>query len=72
MNALYLGADIPQGTYVEIEHLYPILEDDFTEMSNDRQEVAAGLRSRTGYIRKWGVAPDPLAELARMREENAS
>ena len=72
MDAVYLGAEVPDEYSVEIEHLYPILEDDFTEMSNDRQEVAAGLRSRTGYIRKWGVAPDPLAELARMREENAS
>ncbi len=71
MNALYLGADIPQGTYVEIEHLYPILEDDFTEMSNDRQEVAAGLRSRASYIEKWCVAPDAETELARVREETS-
>ena len=69
MNAVYLGTDIPEGYSVEIEHLYPILEDDFTEMSNDRQEVAAGLRSRASYIEKWGVAPDAAAELARVRDE---
>ena len=71
MEAVYLGADIPEGVYVEIEHLYPILEDDFTEMTNDRQEVAAGLRSRASYILKWGVAPDADAELDRIREEGA-
>ena len=69
MEAVYLGTPIPEGYSVEIEHLYPILEDDFTEMANDRQEVAAGLRSRASYIQKWGVAPDAEAELARVREE---
>ena len=66
MEAVYSGAEIPEGYFAEIEHLYPILEDDFTEMANDRQEVAAGLRSRVSYIRKWGVAPDPEEELMRI------
>lgn len=66
MEAVYSGADIPEGLFVEVEHLYPILEDDFTEMANDRQEVAAGLRSRLSYLQKWGVAPDPEAELMRI------
>ena len=71
MHAVYLGTDIPDDYYVEIEHIYPILEDDFSEMSNDRQEVAAGLRSRRSYIEKWGVAPDAQAELDRVRKESA-
>ena len=69
MEAIYMQADIPDAYYAEIEHLYPILEDDFTEMANDRQEVAAGLRSRTNYIQKWGVAPDAQAELDRVKAE---
>lgn len=72
MEAVYCNADMPLHFYAEIEHLYPILEDDFTEMANDRQEVAAGLRSRTSYIRKWGVAPDPQAELDRVKQESFS
>ena len=69
MEALYMNADIPDGLYTQIEHLYPILEDDFTEMANDRQEVAAGLRSRKSYIEKWGVASDAQAELDLVKEE---
>ena len=71
MMKVYQNADIPEDFTIEIEHLYPILEDDFTEMANDRQEVASGLRSRAGYIRKWGVAADADAELARIAQEGA-
>ena len=63
MENVYLNAGISEDFSVSVEHIYPILEDDFTEMSNDRQEVAAGLRSRRNYIEKWDVAPDSLAEL---------
>ena len=69
MEAVYMNVDIPDGIYSQIEHLYPILEDDFTEMANDRQEVTAGLRSRINYMKKWGVAPDAQAELDRMKAE---
>ena len=70
MARVYQNADIPDDYYVEIEHMYPILEDDFSEMANDRQEVAGGLRSRSSYIRKWGVAPDAAAELERVKAES--
>ncbi len=70
MKAVYGNADIPDDYSVQIEHLYPIIEDDFDEMANDRQEVAGGLRSRRSYIEKWGVAPDAEAELARMKAES--
>ena len=69
MRAVYLGGVFPDGIFAEIEHLYPILEDDFTEMSNDRQEVAAHLRSRKSYIQKWTVAPDADAELRAIAHE---
>ena len=69
MRAVYLGGFFPDGIFAEIEHLYPILEDDFTEMSNDRQEVAAHLRSRKSYIQKWTVAPDADAELRAIAHE---
>ncbi len=70
MARVYQNADVPDDYYVEIEHMYPILEDDFSEMANDRQEVAGGLRSRSSYIRKWGVAPDAAAELERVKAES--
>ncbi len=70
MTAVYHDTVIPDNYSVEIEHLYPIIEDDFTEMSNDRQEVAAGLRSRKSYIEKWGVAADAEAEITRMKTES--
>ena len=69
MAAVYHGAEIPEGISVQVEHLYPIIEDDFTEMANDRQEVAAGLRSRESYMVKWAIAPDAAAELEKIRRE---
>ena len=68
MRAVYAGGD--ESDYaVNVEHLYPILEDDFEEMTNDRQEVAAGLRSPTSYIRKWTVAADAESEWQRVKDE---
>ena len=71
MEALYMNADIPDGLYTQIEHLYPILEDDFDEMSNDLREVAAGVRSRKSYINKWGTAPDADEELRQILREQS-
>ncbi len=70
MRAAYFDGDVTHDFAVNVEHLYPILEDDFDEMTNDRQEVAAGLRSRTSYIEKWGIAPNAADELRRMNTEN--
>lgn len=69
MQAAYAGYTIPIEYTVKVEHLYPILEDDFDEMSNDMQEVTQQLRSRKNYIEKWGVAPDADAELRQIKLE---
>ncbi len=67
--AAYQGLTFPDDTAVHIEHIYPILEDDFDEMANDQQEVAHQLRSRLSYMKKWGIAPDADAELLQIKKE---
>ena len=69
MAAAYQGLSFPEDTSVHVEHLYPILEDDFDEMANDQQEVIHQLRSRMSYMKKWGVAPDPDEELRQIKVE---
>ena len=69
MATAYQGLSFPEDTSVHVEHLYPILEDDFDEMANDQQEVIHQLRSRMSYMKKWGVAPDPNAELRQIKVE---
>lgn len=69
MAAAYQGLSYPEDIAVHVEHLYPILEDDFDEMANDQQEVAHQLRSRMSYMKKWGVAPDADAELLQIKKE---
>lgn len=71
MAAVYQGLSYPEDTSVHVEHLYPILEDDFDEMANDQQEVAHQLRSRMSYMKKWGVAPDADAELRQIKKEES-
>ena len=71
MQAAYAGFEMPARYTVEVEHLYPILEDDFDEMSNDLREVAAGVRSRKSYINKWGTAPDADEELRQILREQS-
>lgn len=69
MATAYQGLSFPEDTSVHVEHLYPILEDDFDEMANDQQEVIHQLRSRMSYMKKWGVTPDPDAELLQIKKE---
>ena len=69
MAAAYQGIAYPEDTAVHVEHIYPILEDDFDEMANDQQEVSRQLRSRLSYMKKWGVASDPDAELRQIKTE---
>lgn len=69
MAAAYHGLTYPDDTAVHVEHLYPILEDDFDEMANDQQEVIHQLRSKKSYIEKWGIAPDADAELRQIKTE---
>ena len=71
MAAAYQGLSYPEDIAVHVEHLYPILEDDFDEMANDQQEVAHQLRSRLSYMKKWGVAPDADAELLQIKKEES-
>ena len=71
MAAAYHGLTFPDDTAVHVEHLYPILEDDFDEMANDQQEVIHQLRSKKSYIEKWGIAPDSDAELRQIKTEQA-
>lgn len=71
MAAAYHGLTYPDDTAVHVEHLYPILEDDFDEMANDQQEVIHQLRSKKSYIEKWGIAPDADAELRQIKTEQA-
>ena len=69
--AAYQGLTFPDDTAVHVEHLYPILEDDFDEMENDMQEVVRQVRSRKSYIEKWGIAPDADAEMRQIKAEQA-
>ena len=71
MQAAYAEFPMPSSYTVEVEHLYPILEDDFDEMSNDLREVAAHVRSRKSYIKKWGTAPDADEELRQILREQS-
>ena len=71
MAAAYQGIAYPEDTTVHVEHLYPILEDDFDEMENDMQEVVRQVRSRLSYMKKWGIAPDAGAELRQIKAEQA-
>ena len=71
MAAAYQGLAFPEDTTVHVEHIYPILEDDFDEMANDQQEVIHQLRSRMSYMQKWGVAPDADAELLQIKKEES-
>ena len=66
MKEAYSDYAAPEDCLVHVEHLYPILEDDFDEMANDRQEVAQRVRSRRSYIEKWGIAANADEELALM------
>lgn len=70
MEAVYHGLAYDESKLtVNVESLYPILEDDFDEMANDMQEVTHQVRSRKSYIEKWGTASDPDAELLQIKKE---
>ena len=71
MNQTYSDYTAPVDYFVNVEHLYPILEDDFDEMSNDRQEVELRVRSRRSYIQKWGISPNADDELRQIAAEES-
>ena len=72
MKQAYSDYAAPEDCLVNVEHLYPILEDDFDEMANDRQEVAQRVRSRRSYIEKWGIAANADEELALIGNEGGT
>ena len=70
MESIYHGFAYDEDALtVNVESLYPILEDDFDEMANDMQEVSRQVRSRKSYIEKWRTAPDADAELLQIKKE---
>lgn len=61
------GEDIPDCPFsVDIEHLYPILDDEEAERALDLQEVVANVRSRKSYAEKWNINADGAAELSQV------
>ena len=54
---------------VQIEHLYPLTEDEDEERKLDLQEVAQQVRSRKGYLDKWQPNTDAAEEIKQMALE---
>jgi hypothetical protein len=69
--AVIYGAEALPGIEfsVKIEHLYPIPDDEEDERVRDLSEVAGGVRSRLGYIRKWQPDADAAGELGQIERE---
>ena len=64
------GEKLPEIDYVlNIEHLYPIIDDEEDERSQDLNEVNMQARSRRSYIEKWQTDADPDGELAQILKE---
>ena len=64
------GEELPEIDYVlNIEHLYPIIDDEEDERSQDLNEVNMQARSRRSYIEKWQTDADPDGELAQILKE---
>lgn len=64
------GEKLPELDYVlNIEHLYPIMDDDEDERALDLQEVNAQVRSRRAHIEKWQPDADPDDELRQIMRE---
>jgi hypothetical protein len=56
-------------TTLEIHHFYPIPEDEADDKHLDMEEVAAQLRSRKSYMKKWGEYEDINSELEQIQLE---
>lgn len=64
------GEDLPDIDYtLNIEHLYPIIDDEEDERDQDLNEVNMQARSRRSYIEKWQPDADPDGELAQILKE---
>lgn len=68
--ARHSGEKLPEIDYVlNIEHLYPIIDDEEDERSQDLNEVNMQARSRRSYIEKWQTDADPDGELKQILKE---
>lgn len=66
------GEKLPAIDYtLNIEHLYPIMDDDEEERAQDLQEVNAQARSRRSYVEKWNPDADVDGELKQINREKA-
>ena len=64
------GEELPEIEYtLNIEHLYPIIDDDEDERAQDLAEVGQQARSRRSYIEKWQPDADPDGEIAQIKRE---
>ena len=57
---------------VQIEHLYPITDDEDVERDADLREVTAKARSRKSYIEKWQRMDDAEAEITQIAKERGT
>ncbi|MEG0766092.1 MAG: hypothetical protein RR482_00105, partial [Clostridia bacterium] len=72
MAVSYGVARLPElDCTIQIEHLYPIPEDEEDERMNDMSEVNAKVRSRVSYIDKWQPNADKDGELVQIAKEQA-
>jgi hypothetical protein len=70
MARVFNAVQLPELQYtIQIDHLYPIPEDEEDERINDMAEVTAKVRSRISYIDKWQPAVDKDAELQQITAE---
>jgi len=68
--ARHAGEELPEvDCRLNIEHLYPILDDEEDERSRDLDEVGLHARSRRSYIEKWQPDDDPDGELNQILKE---
>lgn len=64
------GVKLPELVYtLNIEHLYPIMDDEEEERDRDLNEVHAQARSRRSYIEKWQPDAEPEGELNQILKE---
>lgn len=68
----YIDEDIVLDGYkIEVTNSYPILQDETEEKASDLSEIAAQVRSRKSYMKKWMNMTDADAdqELAQIQKE---
>ena len=72
MAKVYKTSTLPElKCTIQIDHLYPIPEDEEDERLNDLSEVNSKVRSRASYIDKWQPNADKEGELDQIAKEQA-